>query len=249
MKRNLLFCSSLFVASLVLSGCKSTSDLNPQDDTVVSFGVGVEKRLTNRIAVSAEYSTVAGSSNEEFADHSGTDGQAIQINGERFLATPEAPLNLDYDFSFSTFIVEFDFAAIQNAFYTLKLSPGISYYDYDLDTDFINRSFTIEDSGFGYGAKLDNQFQLNEDLTFNLGFSIYNNSDAGNLNTAFAEFQYAYADNWLLIAGYRAQELEDEIDGNDNNDQCSPSAAAANCQNSEVSLGNNGVNLRLIYTF
>ena len=68
----------------------------------------------------------------------------------------------------------------------------------NLDTDFINRSFTIEDSGFGYGAKLDNQFQLNEDLTFNLGFSIYNNSDAGNLNTAFAEFQYAYADNWFV---------------------------------------------------
>lgn len=249
MKRNLLPSTSLLATAFILTGCNSTTDLNPQDDSVVSFGVGAEKRITNRISVSAEYSTVNGGSKEEFAGHGRRDEQAIQINGERFIATPDAPLNLDYDFSFATFIVEVDFAAIQNDFYTLKLSPGISYYNYDLDTDFNNRSFTIKDNGVGYGAKLDNQFQLNEQLTFNLGFSIYNNSDAGNLNTAFAELQYAYNENWLFTAGYRAQTLEDEHGGNDNNDQCSPDTPATNCQNSEVSLGNNGVKLGVLYKF
>lgn len=250
MKGNLSFCSLLLVATSVLTGCESTTDLNPQDDSVVSFGVGIEKQLSDRFSVSAEYSTVTGSGNERFGGGSSSDTLAIQIDGERFIAPPEEPLNLDYDFTFSSLIVEVDFLALQNDFYTLKLSPGISHYNYDLHTDVNNsRLFPIKDDGIGFGAKLENQFQLNEHLTFNVGFSVYDNDDAGNLNTAFAEFQYAYNKNWLLIAGYRAQELEDEGSGNNNGDNCSPETPADRCQNSEISLGNNGIKLGILYKF
>lgn len=251
MKRN--FLSPCLLGSLAiitsLSGCKSTMDLNPQDDSTVTLSAGAGTRVSDRIAFSGEYSRVNGSSTETFSAYYDGDSNAIQIDGERFVADSDSPLKVGYDFSFNNFIVEADIDAFQGDFYTLTLSPGISYFHYDLDVAVSNQSLSVDDNGFGFGAKLDNQFKLNENLTLNFGFSIYDNDNVGNLYTAFAELRYALDDNWELIAGYRQLDLEDEHDGPDNDDGCTATEAAENCEDSEVSMGTKGITLGVFYRF
>lgn len=193
---------------LMLAGCKSTMDLNPQDDSAPTFLVGAEKRLTERVALRGQYSIVHGRSNETFGNE---EAEAIQVDAHRFTGNPDNPLLINYNFDFNTFIFEASMDIIKGPFYTLKIAPGISWFNYDLDVTVNNNSLSTSDSELGMGATLENQFSLSDDLTVNFALSIYDNDDVGKLYRAFAEIRYLLDDNWALILGYRGLSLKNAM--------------------------------------
>ncbi|WP_016956271.1 outer membrane beta-barrel protein [Catenovulum agarivorans] len=219
-------------------------NLSPKDNSAKSFVVGADKRITNRLSIKGEYSKLLGNDQQVFG---GTRPEAIQIDGERFVGDPDTPLNVGYEFDIKTANLEVGIELVQTRFYTLKLSPGLSYFKFDLDTQVDNKVLNIVDSDFGLGTKVTHQFNLNEHFTVNLGVSVYRHLNSGDLLKAFQEIAYVVNDNWQVTLGYRLLDLEDS--GSSNNDSCTPNNAARVCQDSEISFETTGFALAVQYSF